>query len=301
MDVQITENKLIELFVDIDDLHKSYMAYRHCIGNPVKLPAQTTALCGSEVCTILVAYHYSGYKNFEYYYRQCILEKYADCFPKAPTYECFLSYIPKSMELMYLWLLYSVARSQRTGLYIIDSKKLQVCHIKREHSHKVFKNIAAKGKTSTGWFFGLKLHLVINNLGEIVAFKITPGNVADNNQNLLKELLDSLEGYCIGDKGYLTKLFEFFLQNRLRLVYKPQKNAKKLPVQNYLNRLLDKRGVIESVFDILSSVCDIEHSRHRSAENAMVHILAALLAYQYLEEKPRVFLPSRTTALQAAA
>ncbi len=45
----------------------------------------------------------------------------------------------------------------------MDATSLKVCHNKRISSHKVFKNVAARGKTSVNWFFGLKLHLVIND------------------------------------------------------------------------------------------------------------------------------------------
>jgi len=301
MDIQFTENKLIELFIEVDDLYKSYIAYRQQVGQPIHLPRQATALNGSEVCTILVAYHHAGFKNFEYYYRQYILDDYADYFPTAPTYECFLSYFPKCAELMYLWLLYTMSRSKRTGLYFIDSKKLEVCHLKREHSHQVFAGIAAKGKTSTGWFFGLKLHLVINNLGEIMNVKITPANVADNNHDLLRELLDNLQGYCVGDKGYLTTLFAFFLEKGLHIIYKPRKNMKKLPRQNTFNTMINKRAIVESTFDILMTICDIEHTRHRKPGNAFVHMFAALVAYQHLDQKPRVFFPSINQTLKAAA
>jgi len=301
MDVQFTEIKLIELFVEVDDLHKAFLEYKKTIGHsPLKCTRQTQ-LVGSEVCTILVAYHYSGYKCFEYYYREMILKRHADCFPGAPTYERFVGLIPRAADLIYLWLLYSAGRSKRTGLYFIDSKKLQVCHLKREHSNRVFKEVAAKGKTSTGWFFGLKLHLVINNLGEIVSFDLTPGNVADNNHGLLMKLLNGLDGRCVGDKGYLSKLFGFFFENGLHLITKPKKNMKKLPVDNSLNLLINKRAVIESVFDILGTICDVEHSRHRSPLNASIHIFSALIAYQYLEEKPRVFFPSRLKKLRIAA
>lgn len=153
MEVKFTENKLIELFLNVDDLHKSYIAYQQRRGTTylpnTKLPTQ---LNGSEICTILVAYHYSDYKCFVYYYRELILNRYASYFPDAPCYESFLSYIPKVADLIYLWLLYSVATSQRTGLYFIDSKKLHVCHLRREKSNRVFKDIAKKGKTSTASF-----------------------------------------------------------------------------------------------------------------------------------------------------
>jgi len=278
--------------------YKSYQLSKGIIG---KKPTRTTDLNGSEVSTILVAYHYSGYKNFEYYYRRCILGEYADCFPDAPTYECFLSYIPKAVDLMYLWMLMTASLADKTGIYFIDSKKLEVCHLRRERSHKVFDGIAAKGKTSTGWFFGLKLHLIINNLGQIVSFGITPGNVADNNRGLLKRLLDGLSGICVGDKGYLTKLFDFFYENGLQLLTKPRKNMRKLPLDNRHNLMIDKRAVIESVFDILKTVCDIEHSRHRSPINALVHTISALVAYQYMEQKPKVFYPSIRQTLKKAA
>lgn len=301
MDAQITENKLIELFIDIDDLHIAWTEYRKKIGDPLKGAARKPGLNGPEVCTILVGYHLSGYKCFEYYYRRAVLGTYADCFPRAPSYKHFLGLVPRAAELAYLWLLFTMMRSQRTGLYFVDSKKLQVCHLERERSNKVFKGVARKGKTSTGWFFGLKIHLVINNLGEIVAFSLTPGNVADNNHGLLLQLLGPLEGLCVGDRGYHTALFAHFYENGLHLLTRPKKNMKKLPVDNRFNRLINKRAVVESVFDILGTVCDIEHSRHRSPLNASVHILSSLIAYQYIEHKPRVFFPSRLQQVRVAA
>ena len=125
--------------------------------------------------------------------------------------------------------------------------------------------------------------------------------MADNNQQLLKDLLGKLQGYCIGDKGYLTKLFAFFLENGLRLVTKPRKNMKKLPIENKYNIMINKRAVVESMFDILGTVCDIEHSRHRSPLNAAVHIFSALIAYQHMEQKPKVFFPSLDKNLELAA
>jgi hypothetical protein len=293
MNVQFTENKLIKLFVEIDDLLLAYKKYKAAKGLIAKRkPTRTTALNGSEVCTILTAYHLSGYKCFEYYYKDKVLNQLQSYFPNAPSYECFLSYIPKAIDAMYLWLLYSCSRSDKTGLYFIDSKKMEVCHLKREHSNKVFQEYAGKGKCSVGWFYGLKIHLVINNLGQIISFELTAGNIADNNQSLLQKLLYKLDGCCIGDKGYLSKLFAFFYENGLHLLTKPRKNMKRKLVLPKHNKLLNKRGVIESVFDILTSICDIEHTRHRKANNAFTHIFAGLVAYQYLDKKPCVFFPS---------
>jgi hypothetical protein len=287
MQVQISEIKLIELFIDVDDLLKSYKIYRQSrqVGQ-VRQPTRLPGLSESEVCTILAAYHLSGYKCFEYYYRMVIKGNYLSYFPKAPSYERFLSLVSRCYSLMWLWSLHCCLKADRTGLYIIDSKRLQVCHLRREHQHRVFAASARKGKTSTGWFYGFKLHLVINDRGEIVNWTITGGNVADNNPALLRQLLSGLTGICLGDKGYYTSLFEWFYQNRLHLLVKPKRNMKKdspcLPDhQHYLR----KRALIESVNDLLVSVCDLEHTRHRKPENAFAHIAAALMTYQFPEQQ----------------
>lgn len=296
MQVQISENKLTEMYVEIDDLYKAYLKYQYDKGlGKHRKPTRETGLSPSEFCTIMAAYHLSGYKCFEYYYSNSILSEYRNCFPGAPSYERFVALIPRSVELLVLWMLHTCRRAERTGIYFVDSKKMEVCHLRREKSHRVFKGLAKKGKTSTGWFFGLKTHLVVNNMGQIVAFELTQGNVADNNHGLLKRLFNGLEGKCVGDKGYHTTLFDFFFGSGLHLVTKPKKNTKKgkkALVPNWYNTLLDKRAVIESVYDILSTVCDIDHSRHRSPINALAHTVAGLIAYQFMDKKPCVFYPS---------
>lgn len=302
MDIQFTENKLIKLFIEIDDLLISYKEYQKKRGELLdRKPTRIPSLSGSEVCTILVGYHWSGYKCFEYYYKNKIRKDYNDYFPQAPCYERFLSYIPKVTDLLYLWLLYSCSLSQRTGLYFIDSKKLEVCHLKRQHTHKVFQGYARKGKSSMGWFYGFKVHLIINNLGEIISFELSSGNEADNNQNLLKRLFGGLQGCCVGDRGYLSKLFDFFYENGLHLLTKPRKNMKNRLVIPHHNKRIDQRGIIESVFDILTSICDIDHTRHRKPINAFSHILAGLIAYQHLDKKPSVYYPSLISKMAAAA
>lgn len=176
-----------------------------------------------------------------------------------------------------------------TGTYYIDSSKLTVCHNLRIHSHKVFKGLAKRGKTSTGWFFGLKLHLITNQFGEIVSFFITPGNVADNNLTLGVKLCKGLCGKLFGDKGYISeKLRDSLARQERFLITKIKRNMK-----NKLMLLNDKmwlqgRGMIESVIDLLKHICDIEHSRHRSPINAMVNLLAGLSAYSFLDHKPSV-------------
>lgn len=156
--------------------------------------------------TILVCYQLSGYKNFSYYYEKMVLPDLSAYFPDTVEYKRFLLLIPSCLDQLYMYATWQAAQTARTGIYYVDSKKLPVCDNRRIYSNKVFSGVAGRGKSSTGWtarlgFYGLKLHLVVNNMGETVSFLFTPANVSDNNQKVLRHLLDSLKGACYGDKG----------------------------------------------------------------------------------------------------
>src|SRR5919202_4002558 len=265
MSPQVNETLLLEIYVETDDLLKAFYQWCHrkALGRFLS-SRRKPRLSGSEVATILIAYHLSGYKCFEYYYRECILKTYSSCFPQAPSYRRFVCYMVKALPLLLLLLLYKCSQSLRTGRYFIDSKKLEVCHLRREHQHKVFQSFARKGKGSTGWFYGLKLHSVINHLGELIAFLLTPANVADNNHSVLTILLEGLRGKCCGDKAYFTTLFEQFYSQGLQLLVKPKRNMKPLAAFTEDVHLLKQRPLIESVNDILSTVCNVAHTRHRN-------------------------------------
>ncbi len=215
-----------------------------------------------------------------------------DFFPGLVSYQRFIELIPRVAKPLYLFCQWCSCHSQKTGVYFADSKKLPVCDNRRIHSNQVFKGVAKRGKSSTGWFYGLKLHLIINNLGQIVHFVFTPANVSDNDKSVLDKLFDGLKGKCFADKGYLTKFFEDFLQNGIHLVTKIRKNMKNTLLTLSDKYWLCKRAVIESVNDLLMTVFDIDHTRHRSPWNAIIHAIAGLCAYAYYPKKPTVFIPN---------
>jgi hypothetical protein len=96
-------------------------------------------------------------------------------------------------------------KGKETGIYYIDSTPLPVCKNQRIHRHKTFKNIAKRDMSSMGWFYGFKLHLIINNLGELMNFKVTKGNVFDNTPILDLISKIKLGGKLFGYKGYLRR------------------------------------------------------------------------------------------------
>ena len=291
------EDLLIAIFLFTDDACQAMQSYvqQHWIGKtgkrPGGKPTRQPKVSESEIMTLLIFYHHSGYKCFQYFYQRFVLTELRSFFPQLPSYERFLQLIERVSLPM--WVLAKLSCGERAGIYFIDSKKVPVCENPRIHSHKVFAHSARRGKSSTGWFYGFKLHLVINHKGEIVDFRFTAANTADNNHSLLKELLIGLKGLCFGDKGYLTTLWHLFHEQGLKLVTKTRKKMKNALLTLQERLLLAKRAVIESVNDILTSVLDLEHSRHRKPVNAFTHCLACLVAYAFYEDKPAVNIPKR--------
>ena len=155
--------------------------------SPYREPTRKTGLHMSECMYIMILYHLSGIKCFQYYYQDTVLKEMKKYFPKVPCYERFVQIIPHTALVLFLCT--NLFRMGRTlGHYYADSKKMPICDNLRIRNNKVFKGIACRSKSSTGWFYGLKLFLVINAYGEIIKCLITPADIADNNLIMMKKL-----------------------------------------------------------------------------------------------------------------
>ncbi|MBL8677458.1 MAG: IS982 family transposase [Alphaproteobacteria bacterium] len=235
----------------------------------------------SEVMTILVMFHYSHYRTFKDFYLNCILLRHRHDFPKALTYNRFVELMPTTFMPFIVFI--SALSGKQTGKYFIDSTKLPVCHNLRIYQNKVFKDYAKRGKTSTGWFFGFKLHLVFNDKGELMGFDLTTGNIDD--RKVVEEMVKDLTGWLIGDKGYVSKKLSISLMKRnIELITKVKKNMKEKIINPIKKYYLNKRGMIETIIDQLKNLLHIDHSRHRSIMNFQINVLGGLLAYIF---KPR--------------
>lgn len=283
-------NTLLELYCNVDDFVKKFSTELEKIqleqGVKARKPREKT-LSLSEVMTIIIYFHQIGFRTFKQYYQQYVLTQLSSEFPELVSYNRFVELMPSVMLLLGLFVHFQ--SKTQTGIYFIDSTTLDVCHIKRAHSNRVFKKLAAKGKSSMGWFFGFKLHLIINELGEIIAFKVTKGNVDDRVP--VEKISTGLKGKLIGDRGYISqKLFDQLFQNGLKLITKVKKNMKNKLMPEFDKYLLRKRAIVESVNDQLKNISQIEHSRHRSVNNFIVNLLAGLAAYALKDKKPSLHL-----------
>jgi len=274
-------NQLIRIFCDIDDFCKELNGY---IQNTL-LPGSDGArrhrgpaccLSDSEIMTILIFFQSSGWRNFKHFYNGFLCVYWKNAFPHLPSYNRFIEIMNR--VIFHLVLFAQLRSGKRTGFYYIDSTCLPVCHLKRSTRHKTFDEIAKYGRTSVSWFFGLKLHIVINNHGELIAFKMSRGNKNDSKAG--ESLLQVLKGIAFGDKGYLgKKLFSRLLEKGLKLITRTRKNMKPIECSPLEKQMLNQRGIIETVINHLKHHYHIWHTRHRSVINAMTHLMAGLAAY----------------------
>jgi Transposase DDE domain len=284
-------NDIITIFCDIDDFcihfEKQYRKYLVQENENIEINFNISkTLCLSEIMTITVYFHLSNYRNFKAYYKEYVCTVLKKYFPKLVSYNRFVELMPQVLIPLLLYMS-NYRLGKTTGISFIDSTTLDVCDNRRIHCHKVFKGIAQRGKSSTGWFYGFKLHITVNDKGEILSFCLTPGDTDDRNMNLIEKLTKKLFGKLFGDKGYLSqKLFETLYSKGIQLITKIKKNMKNKLMLMEDKLLLRKRAIIETINDQLKNICQIEHSRHRSVYNFIVNIISGLIAYSFLPKKP---------------
>ena len=278
---------LLEIFCNVDDFCQrfegNWQRYQLSNGQRPRGPKRRMSL--SEIMTILIYFHQSGYRCFKSYYINHVQKHLAQEFPTLVSYNRFVEYTPSALVPLCAYMQTRLGTS--TGINFVDSTPLPVCHNKRIPRHKVFDGLAKRGKTSMGWFYGFKLHLIVSDVGEILAFQITPGNVDDRQP--VPAMAESIWGKLFGDKGYIAQwLTEELLDDDLRLITPIRKNMKPALVP-LLDRLLSrKRSIIETINDQLKNISQVSHTRHRSRFNFMVNLICGLIAYSWQPLKPSI-------------
>ena len=284
------------LYCNVDDFVKNHQKISFpskvvYLPNKIIYKQRKCKLSHSEVMTICIAYHQSGYKNFKTFYLNYLMQYHHHLFPNLVSYNRFVELMKQTTELLALYLTSRFEKA--TGISYIDSTPIQVCKPKRMSRNKVFKECAKKGKSTIGWFFGFKVHIIINEYGGLLAFKFTQANVDDRSPVL--GMVKNIFGKLYGDKGYISKkLTEELAQSGINLITGIKKNMKNKLYTLMDKILLRKRPIIETVNDQLKNISNIEHSRHRSPNNFIVNLLSGLIAYTHQAKKPKISGVSRT-------
>ena len=252
---------------------------------PIETRGRPRSLHDSEVMTILIAFHQSGFRTFKHFYEKYVCVYWWAEFPNLVSYSRFVQLKKEVLQLSLIFL--DVHKGECRGTSFVDSTRLRVCDNKRISAHRVFAEYAGRSITSMEWFYGFKLHLIINEKGELLGIQLTPGNTDDRKP--LPDLVVGLHGSLYGDKGYISKDMRQTLREQgINLIYKVRKNMKPEPLSASDEALLRKRVIIESVIKELKTQTQLKHSRHRSFVNFQVNVVSALIAYQLLENKPSV-------------
>ncbi len=287
---------LVDLYCFVDDFNKVFLPfwYQKLINSGEKQRRRPGRMTESEIMTILIHFHQSHFRDFKAYYLCYVCVTLKSAFPQLLSYTRFVALIPTVLIPLCAYL--QTRKVTTTGISFVDATSLIVCQNKRIYGHKVFKEFAALGKTTKGWFYGFKLHLICNHEGELVNCMISPGNTDDRVP--LPVLTKNMWGKLFGDKGYISQaIFEQLLTQGLPLVTGIKRNMKNKLLPLFDKLVLRKRARIESVNNQLKNVFQVEHTRHRGVLNGLVNIISALLAYTHHPHKPSIKLTQQEHAM----
>ena len=292
MSTPLFSDKVAEIFVKADDFcnvfEHEFKKHSLPASSKDKKRKRKATLSDSEIITLLIAFHGGQFRNFKHFYCQYVCVHLRDCFPDVVSYNRFIE-LSHRCAIPFMLFLHYGCRGECTGISFIDSTVLRVCHNKRIKRNKVFKDLAKVGKTTVGWFFGFKLHLIINDKGEILSFYLSQGNVNDNNAKIITKMTKEIFGKVFGDKGYINKaLADLLFGDGIQLITAVRRNMKQKALSNEEKLLLRKRSVIETVNDELKNICQVEHTRHRSVAGFILNVMGAIAAYSFFPKKPSI-------------
>ena len=276
---------LLELFCHVDDFWLQFGPQweRELLATGAKHRRRAGQLCSSEIMTILIYFHQMRYRDFKTYYTQFVQVYLRSEFPHLVSYHRFVELIPSVLVPLCAYL--RSCYGECTGISFIDSTPLAVCHNRRIGRHRVFADVAQRGKNSVDWFYGFKLHLIVNDRGELLACRLTAGNVDDRKP--VPQLVNDLFGKLFGDRGYLSQpLTQQLRQRGITLITKLKSNMKNRLMLLSDKLLLRRRSILETITDQLKNISQIEHTRHRSLANFMVNLVCGLIAYCHQPKKP---------------
>ena len=277
---------ILPLFCEVDDFFlafEKYQAQRRLPDRHAEKRGRPRRLHPSEVMTILIYFHQSQYRTFKDYYLKEVCLHLRWAFPNLVSYNRFVALKSEVLFALSVYLYTHLGRCD--GFSFMDSTRLRVCENRRIPTHRVFVEEAERGKTSLGWFYGFKLHLLINTHGELVSVYLTSGNIDDRRP--VMELVRRIFGKLYADKGYISQDLRQTLKTEdIDLIYKVRKNMKSEVLSDFDTLMLKKRMLIETVIGQLKSQTQLEHTRHRSFKNFQVNIISALIAYTHRKKKP---------------
>ena len=193
----------------------------------------------AEIMFIPILFHSGGFRCFKHYYKEYVCKHLKHLFLRRVSYNRFVE-LEKDVLLPLTIFIKKVLLGTCTGISFVDSIPLRVCRTQRILSHKTFEGLAERGKSSMGWFFGFKQHLIINDKGEILNIMFAPGNVDARDPLKQDKFLKNIKGKLCADKGYIGwALFENLFTGGIQLVTKVKNNMRN-SLMSVADKILEK-------------------------------------------------------------
>lgn len=275
---------LIAIFCFVDDFHEHILTLlRPALIRPHQQhpPLKRRNLSTTELVSLALFFQFTGHRSWRDFYKY-IKTHYRQDFPDLPSYRNFVAAMnalsPYAVILLQAFCALFRQTTPATAAKFADSTNLPVCSIKREFSHQVMKLFATKSKTTMGWFYGLRLHVLCNELMQILECRITTATVGE--RAALESMWNYIFGLIVADAGYLGQEF----QTRARSLGKQlltgaRANMKKLLTKKQ-HELLQLRQVIETIFSVLKTRLGLGSTLPRSPLGHFARYVWCLAAYQ---------------------
>jgi hypothetical protein len=246
------------------------------------LAGRKSTLSKTDYITLAIFKQTNGISTTKHLYEFVKMYMQRD-FPPLPSYQQFNHGIKSIFRYLMaiMWLLTKMNRKKGSDKHIVDSTPLPVCNNQYRFMAKIFKGLASSGKNLNGWFWGFKLHLIINHNMEIESVKISNGSSHDLSA-LEGDFIEGIRGWLVGDKGYIgEKKAKELSKKGIRLLTKPRKNMSKRPAMPIQNFLLSKRQSVESTLSCLKHRLGAINKYARSIEGFFVHVFSAIVIYSF--------------------
>jgi IS5 family transposase len=279
-----------ELFCTLDDFCKVFEPfYRQSLKDAgITKRTRRSEISLSEIMLIAVWFHQAHVTNFKHFIG-FIRFYHRKEFPTLPSYERVSALVNQHAPALAALFEATCIKADPDHIFMIDSTSLPVCNNKRIRQHRTFKQYAARAKTSMGWFYGFKLHLVINRACEIVSARITAGNISD--VSMMKALLlrRNLQGKVYGDKGYISSEKQQYLQQHgCKVITRVRSNMAEPDLSEEDEHYLSQRNSIEVVNGQHKCGLGLQHTRHRSWNGLFAHVYGVMVGYQLCKAKSKI-------------
>lgn len=267
-------NKIVEVYCFSDNFVKFVEGEKSSIG-------RKSMLSTAEYMTIIVLKHVLKIRTNKSLYNTLKFFGLDKMFSKLPSYQQFNDGMRRALPYLVAATscLTRKNKKNKAAFYIVDSTPLPICANAHRYNVKIDNGLGKSGKNLNGWYFGFKLHLIIDQNMEVVGLCVTDAATKDYNA-LNGAFVKELFGFLIGDKGYVCKRVASNLaQDGLVLVTKPRKNMKKLPVTKDVLHMLLRREIIENIFSRLKLQFNMVTQFARSLDGFFVQVFGAILTF----------------------